>query len=355
MIMQAPSPPTAQLFGQVTFIGIGLINGSLARDIRRLGLAGHLVAYAPDRAMLDEACSLGLVDRGTTDPVAAVHGADLVVLGVPVGACAEVARAIAPGLSSEAIVTDVGSVKAMVIDSVTPFLDMSRFVPGHPVAGTEKSGPSAAIEGLFANRWCILTPVGQTDEMATARVADLWRAVGSRIELMDAAHHDQVLAVTSHLPHLLAFNIVNTADDLEGVLKGEVLKYAAGGFTDFTRIAAADPAMWRDVFLHNKPAILEVVGRYIEDLVALQRLIRRNEGEALYRRFDSARAIRSEVVRSGQAYKRLPAIVPERMEDEPALQGATSMSPVWTGSSDGGAQRGLPGSNTNNQRDQHVR
>ncbi len=228
------------------------------------------------------------------------------MLGVPIGSSGHVARAIAPALPPDAIVTDVGSAKARVMELVAPCLDPRRFVPGHPVAGTEKSGPRAARDGLFEGRWCILTPSADTDPAATARVAALWHAVGSRVELMDAGHHDQVLAITSHLPHLLAFNIVNTADDLEGVLKGEILKYAAGGFTDFTRIAGSDPTMWRDIFLNNKAAVLEVVGRYIEDLVALQRAIRWDEADTLYARLASASAVRHEVVRAGQAYKRRP-------------------------------------------------
>ena len=310
-----PLPPRkAPLFGRIAFVGIGLINGSLARDVRRLGLARHLVATARRQQTLDQALSLGLIDEVTPDPAAAVRDADLVVIGVPVGASGDAARAIAPGLRPDAIVTDVGSVKAGVIEQVAPHLDLRRFVPGHPVAGTENSGPQAAIERLFNGRWCILTPSGETSPDATAQVAALWRAVGSRVDVMDAAHHDKVLAITSHLPHLLAFNIVNTADDLEGVLKGEVLKYAAGGFTDFTRIAAADPVMWRDVFLHNKDAVLEVVGRYIEDLMALQRSIRWDEADVLAERFASARAIRREVVRAGQAYKRVPSTRYERAE-----------------------------------------
>ena len=313
-------------FGQITFVGIGLVNGSLARDVRRLGLAERLVATARRGETLDQARALGLVDAATPDAAAAVRGADLVVLGVPVGASGAAARAIAPGLRRGAIVTDVGSVKAGVIDLVSPHLDMRRFVPGHPVAGTENSGPAAVVERLFQGRWCILTPLAETDALAVARVAALWRAVGSRVELMDAAHHDKVLAVTSHLPHLLAFNIVNTADDLEGVLKGEVLKYAAGGFTDFTRIAASDPTMWRDVFLHNKTAVLEIVGRYIEDLVALQRAIRWNEADALHQRFESARAVRREVVRAGQAYKRVPSIGCERAEERQTAARRGAMS-----------------------------
>jgi len=297
---------TTPLFGQITFVGTGLINGSLARDVRRLGLAERLVGTARRQETLDEACALGLVDEAMTDTAEAVRGADLVVLGVPVGASGDAARAMAPGLRPDAIVTDVGSVKARVIDLVAPHLDMRRFVPGHPVAGTEESGPGAAIDRLFEGRWCILTPQDGTDSVATDRVAALWDAVGSRVERMDPQHHDKVLAITSHLPHLLAYNIVNTADDFEGVLKGEVLKYAAGGFTDFTRIAASDPTMWRDVFLHNKAAVLEVVGCYIEDLMALQRAIRWDEADALFERFESAQAVRREVVRAGQAYKRVP-------------------------------------------------
>ena len=204
------------------------------------------------------------------------------------------------------MVTDVGSVKRRVIELVEPHLDMRRFVPGHPVAGTENSGPDAAVDRLFEGRWSILTPDARTDPAAVARVAALWRAVGADVERMDAAHHDQVLAVTSHLPHLLAFNIVNTARSLETVLEREVLKYAAGGFTDFTRIAASDPTLWRDVFLHNRGAVLEVLGRYIEDLMALQRVIRWGEGEALQERFASAQAIRRGVVQAGQAFERRP-------------------------------------------------
>ena len=300
-------PERRPLFRQVAFVGLGLINGSIARDVRRLRLAERLVGTARRAETRSEALALGLVDEATPDAAAAVRDADLVVLGVPVGASGDAARALAPGLRADAIVTDVGSAKGKVIELVAPHLDMRRFVPGHPVAGTEESGPAAAIERLFENRWCILTPLAGTDLDATERVAALWRALGSRVEQMDPAHHDKVLAITSHLPHLLAFNIVNTADDLEGVLKGEVLKYAAGGFTDFTRIAASDPTMWRDVFLHNKTAVLEIVGRYIEDLMALQRAIRWDEADALFERFRSAQAIRREVVRAGQAYKRVPS------------------------------------------------
>ena len=313
-------PRTTPLFRQVTFVGIGLINGSLARDVRRLGLASRLVATTPSRSCLDEALSLDLVDHATVDAVAAVRDADLVILGTPVGASGDVARSIAPGLRPDAIVTDVGSVKGQVIDMVAPYLDMKLFVPGHPVAGTERSGPAAAVDRLFRGRWCILTPSDHTRSRAVERVKDFWEAVGSRVELMSAEHHDKVLAITSHLPHLLAFNIVNTADDLEGVMKAEVLKYAAGGFTDFTRIAASNPIMWRDVFLHNKEAMFEIIGRYIEDLLALQRAIRWDEADALVKRFESARSIRCEVLRAGQAYKRVPTISYERTNPLHAVQ-----------------------------------
>ena len=301
------------LFHQITFVGIGLINGSLARDVRRLGLSSRLVATAPSEACLDEALSLDLVDEATTDTAAAVRDADLVVMGVPVGASGEAARAIALGLRPDAVVTDVGSVKSQVVGMVRPHLDMKRFVPGHPVAGSERSGPAASMDRLFRGRWCILTPSEFTERWAVERVTALWEAVGSRVELMTAEHHDKVLAITSHLPHLLAFNIVNTADDLEGVLKAEVLKYAAGGFTDFTRIAASNPIMWRDVFLHNKEAMFEIIGRYVEELLALQRSIRRDEADVLVERFESARSIRREIVRAGQAYKRVPAISYDRV------------------------------------------
>lgn len=309
--LQSPGP--TPLFGQITFVGIGLVNGSLARDVRRLGLAERLVATSRSMDTLDQACALGLVDAATPDAAAAVRDADLVVLGTPVGASGEAAHALAPGLRPDAVVTDVGSTKARVIELVAPYLDMRRFVPGHPIAGTENSGPAAAVERLFDGRWCILTPLDATEQGPLDKVAALWRAVGSRVDFMDAAHHDKVLAITSHLPHLLAFNIVNTADDLEGVLKGEILKYAAGGFTDFTRIAASNPTMWRDVFLHNKSAVLEVVGRYIEDLTALQRAIRWDESDRLFNRFEAASAVRREVVRAGHTYKRRPVV---KLEDE---------------------------------------
>lgn len=296
------SPP----FEHVAFVGIGLINGSLARDVRRLGLARRTSALARRPETAARALELGLVDVATTEPGEALAGADLVVLGVPVGALGEAAATIAGHLGPDALVTDVGSVKASVIGLVAPHLDMRRFVPGHPVAGTENSGPDAAVANLYRDRWCILTPTAETDPGAVARVSALWRAVGARVEVMDAEHHDHVLAMTSHLPHLLAFNIVNVADSLEGILQCEILRYAAGGFTDFTRIASSDPVLWRDVFLLNRSSVLEVLARYLEDLAALQKDIRLGKGEALVERFRAAQSIRRGVIQAGQAYTRRP-------------------------------------------------
>ena len=290
------------LFERVALIGVGLVNGSLGLAVKQRGLARELVGCARRQATLDKALERGICDRATTDPAAAVEGADLVVLGVPVGAAGAVAGAMAPGLAEEAIVTDVGSVKARVVRDVVPRLPApSLFVPGHPVAGTEHSGPDAAFAELFERRWCILTPIEDTDPEATKRVAELWRRVGSKVERMTPEHHDKVLAITSHLPHLIAYTIVATADDLATVNKTEVFKYAAGGFRDFTRIAASDPVMWRDVFLTNQDAVLEMLGRFTEDLVALQRAIRWGDGEALEELFTRTRAIRRGVIEAGQA------------------------------------------------------
>ncbi|WGF87762.1 prephenate/arogenate dehydrogenase family protein [Marinivivus vitaminiproducens] len=307
-------------FDRVALVGIGLINGSLARDMKRQGMAGEIVAASRRRETLDTALGLGLCDRATTDPAEAVRGADLVVIGTPVRAAGEVARAIAPGLSPEAVVTDVGSVKGAVVEAVLPELSHpGRFVAGHPVAGTEHSGPAAAIEHLFRHRWTILTPTEASDEDAIATVRGLWETVGSRVEVMTPEHHDQVLAMTSHLPHLIAFSIVGTVDDLEGHLRQEVFKFAAGGFTDFTRIAASDPTMWRDVFLSNKDAVLEGLGRFTEDLIALQRQIRWDDGDALFDLFTKTRAIRRGIVEAGQAYGRRAVI-----DDEPAVKDQTA-------------------------------
>jgi cyclohexadieny/prephenate dehydrogenase len=294
-------------FRRVAFMGIGLINGSLAKVMRRHGLAGEIVASSRRRETLGRALELGLCDTAETDPAAAVRGADLIVLGTPPGAMGAVAEAMAPGIEAEAIVTDVGSVKAQVVRDVAPHLPHpDRFVPGHPVAGTEHSGPDAAFATLFEGRRCILTPTEDTDPAAVARVRELWERAGSAVDEMTPEHHDKVLAITSHLPHLIAYTIVGTVADLEEQEQSEVFKYAAGGFTDFTRIAGSDPTMWRDVFLNNREAVLEMLGRFTEDLVALQRAIRWGEGDTLFDLFTRTRAIRRGVVEAGQAYIRQP-------------------------------------------------
>jgi cyclohexadieny/prephenate dehydrogenase len=295
-------------FRRVAMLGIGLINGSLAKVLRREGAAGEIVAASRRAETRERALELGLCDRAVADPAEAVQGVDLVVLGTPPAAMGEVARAMAPGLAADAIVTDVGSVKAQIVRDVAPHLpDPSRFVPGHPVAGTEHSGPEAAFDTLFVRRRCILTPIEDTDPEAVRRVRAMWELAGSSVDLMTPEHHDRVLAITSHLPHLIAYTIVGTVADLEEQARTEVFKYAAGGFTDFTRIAASDPTMWRDVFLNNREAVLEMLGRFNEDLIALQRAIRWGEGDALFDLFTRTRAIRRGVIEAGQAYARKPA------------------------------------------------
>ena len=294
-------------FQRVAMLGIGLINGSLAAVLRRQGAAGEIVAYARQERTRARAVELGLCDRAEADPAAAVAGADLVVIGVPPAAVGDVAAAMRQGLSAEAIVTDVSSIKAQVVRDVAPHLpDPSRFVPGHPVAGTEHSGPDAAFATLFERRRCILTPIEDTDPLAVERIREMWELAGSSVDTMTPEHHDRVLAITSHLPHLIAYTIVGTVADLEDQARTEVFKYAAGGFTDFTRIAASDPVMWRDVLLGNREAVLEMLGRFTEDMVALQRAIRWGDGQALLDLFERTRAIRRGVIEAGQAYVRRP-------------------------------------------------
>jgi cyclohexadieny/prephenate dehydrogenase len=289
------------LFERVALIGIGLINSSLARAMRRDGLAGQITACARTRRSLDRAMELGLADRVTTDPAVAVAAADLVVLGTPLGAYREVAENMASGLEPGCIVTDVGSVKASLQRDVAPYLPEGvHLVPGHPIAGTEHSGPEAGFAELFENRWCVLTPSAGTDQTAIDRVTKLWKRCGMTVQIMDPAHHDRVLAITSHVPHLIAYTIVGTATDLEDDIRDEVIKFSAGGFRDFTRIAGSDPTMWRDVFLTNREAVLEMLGRFSEDLVALRRAIRRGEGQMLYDVFDRTREIRKGVIVAGQ-------------------------------------------------------
>ena len=289
-------------FGRVAIIGLGLIGSSLARAIKRDGLAAEIVGAARTEKTRETALRLGFIDRAEADPAAAAEGADLVVIAVPVGDSGAVAQAIAGSLKPGAIVTDVGSVKQSVIDAVLPHLPKGvHLVPAHPVAGTEESGPEAGFAELFEGRWCILTPVAGGDKQAVERVAALWRAVGSTVDTMEPRHHDMVLAITSHLPHLIAYTIVGTATELENTLQQEAIKFAAGGFRDFTRIAASDPVMWRDIFLANKDAVLEMLGRFDEDLTALQRAIRYGDGKALEDWFTRTRAIRRSIVKAGQA------------------------------------------------------
>ena len=289
------------LFERIALIGIGLIGSSLARVVKRDGLANHVVACARRAETLETAARLGIVDSTTHDPGEAASAADLVIICTPIGSYGEVARAIAPRLSPGAIVSDVGSVKGAVLEAVKPHLpDGIHFVPGHPIAGTENTGPEAGFDSLFEGRWFLITPPPGTDETAIERVAELWRRAGSMVARMDAAHHDHVLAITSHIPHLIAYTIVGTAIDLEDHLKSEVIKYSAAGFRDFTRIAGSDPVMWRDVFLNNREAVLEMLGRFTEDLSTLQRAVRVGDGRALESLFTRTRDIRRGVVAAQQ-------------------------------------------------------
>ncbi|MGO7166561.1 prephenate/arogenate dehydrogenase family protein [Rhizobium leguminosarum] len=288
-------------FDRIALIGIGLIGSSLAYDIRRLGLAREIVVATRSPDTLKRAEELGLGDRYTTTSQDAVKGADLVIVSVPVGASESVAKEISASLKPGAIVTDVGSTKASVIAQMLPHMpDNVHFIPGHPLAGTEKSGPDAGFPGLFEGRWCIFTPVAGTDETALKRLRSFWETLGSKVDEMDAEHHDKVLAIVSHLPHIIAYNIVGTADDLETVTESEVIKYSASGFRDFTRLAASDPTMWRDVCLHNRDAILEMLARFSEDLAYLQRAIRWGEGDKIFELFTRTRAIRRSIVQAGQ-------------------------------------------------------
>ena len=289
------------LFGRIALIGLGLIGSSLARAIRHKNLAATLVACDADPDVLDRVGALGLADTATASAAEAVTGADLVILCVPVGANAAVGARIAPHLKPGTIVSDVGSVKGAVVTALAPLLPAGvHLVPAHPVAGTEYSGPDAGFATLFLNRWCIVTPPEGADPAAVGQLCGLWRAMGANVETMTPEHHDLVLAITSHVPHLIAYNIVGTAAHMESVTQSEVIKFSAGGFRDFTRIAASDPTMWRDVFLHNKEAVLEMLGRFNEDLAALQRMIRWGDAEGLHALFTRTRAIRRSIIAQGQ-------------------------------------------------------
>jgi cyclohexadieny/prephenate dehydrogenase len=287
-------------FKRVALIGLGLIGSSIARAVREAMPGIKLQGYDSNADIRSRVAHLELVDILVSEPVVAAADADLVIFCVPVGAMADAARSVAPGLAAVAIVSDVGSCKGPVAAALKAALPGTTIIPAHPIAGTENSGPEAGFAGLFRNRWCILTPEEGTDPIAVDRLAAFWSALGARVEVMDAGRHDLVLAVTSHLPHLIAYTIVGTASHLEAVTEGEVIKYSAGGFRDFTRIAASDPTMWRDIFLSNREAVLDVLGRFLGDLNALEQAIRDGDGEALFDWFSHTRAIRRAIVYEGQ-------------------------------------------------------
>ena len=288
------------MFDRVALIGLGLIGSSLAHAIKRHRLAETIAGYDSSEAVRRRASELELAAVASSAADAA-KGADLVILCSPVGSYKEIAAAIGAHLKPGAILSDVGSVKSAVIRDVTPFIPEGvHFLPAHPIAGTEESGPDAGFASLFDHRWCIITPAPGADEAAVAKLKQFWEGCGSQVEVMDAGHHDLVLAMTSHVPHLIAYNIVGTAHDLEKVTETEVIKFSAGGFRDFTRIAASDPIMWRDVFLNNREAVLEVLGRFNEDLSQLQRSVRDGNGQALFELFTRTRAIRRSIVEIGQ-------------------------------------------------------
>ena len=291
----------APMFERVALIGLGLIGSSLSHAMRRGGLARAIVGHAQTERTRATAVRLGLANPVYATAAEAARDADLVILCVPVGACGDVAREIGPSLKAGAILTDVGSVKGAVVRDVGPFVPKGvHFIPGHPIAGTEHSGPELGFAELFDGRWCVLTPPVGADPAAVDKLAQFWKACGSQVEVMDAQHHDLVLGITSHVPHLIAYNIVNTARHLEQVTDSEVIKFSAGGFRDFTRIAASDPVMWRDVFLNNKEAVLEMLGRFSEDLTALQRAIRFGDGDTLHKLFVEARSVRRGIIEAGQ-------------------------------------------------------
>jgi cyclohexadieny/prephenate dehydrogenase len=289
------------LFERLSLIGMGLIGSSIARAARRKRLAREIIAADSSPAVCERVAELGLADRVHGSAAEGAAGADFVILCTPVGAMEGVARQIASSLEPGAIISDTGSVKSAIVKAVALHLPpTAQFVPAHPVAGTEQSGPDAGFSTLFLNRWCILTPNARTDPKAVAKVTQFWAGAGANVEYMDPAHHDLVLAITSHVPHLIAYNIVGTAAHLEEVTQSEVIKFSAGGFRDFTRIAASDPTMWRDIFLNNKEAVLEMLGRFSEDLSALQRMIRYGDGEGLLNLFTKTRAIRRGIIEQGQ-------------------------------------------------------
>ena len=326
--------PGAFNFQRVAIIGIGLIGSSIALALRAKGFTGPIAVGDRNGDSLRLAAELGLGTSYHVSAAKAVAGADMVILAIPVGAMGATARAIAPTLAPRAIVTDVGSVKGAVMKAVLPTLpDRRRFIPGHPIAGTEQSGPRAGFATLFKRRWCILTPAADADPEAVEIVADMWRAMGSDIEVMDVERHDIVLAITSHVPHLIAYNLVRTAYDMEAVTEQEVIKFSAGGFRDSTRLAASDPTMWRDVFLNNKVAVLETLGRFSEDLAILQRAIRWSDGDLLFDIFQRTRAIRVGIIDAGQdtaapdfGRPRTATAQTETVDEEPTFAGRLGRS-----------------------------
>lgn len=292
---------SAPIFDRVALIGLGLIGSSISHGARRAGSAGMIVGSARTPETLAKALELGIVDEAFASAGEAAQGADLVVLCAPVGACGALAKEIRPHLKAEAILTDVGSVKAAIVRDVGPHVPEDvHFIPGHPIAGTEESGPEAGFAELFDGRWTILTPLPDADENAVQKLTKFWKSLGANVEIMNAEHHDMVLAITSHVPHLIAYNIVNTAAHLERVTDREVIKFSASGFRDFTRIAASDPTMWRDIFLNNREAVLDMLGRFTEDLAELQKAIRYGDGETLFKLFDNARDMRRGIIEAGQ-------------------------------------------------------
>lgn len=289
------------IFERVALIGAGLIGSSIARAARQFGAAREVAILDASPQVMARVRELDIADETSGDAATALRGADLVVISTPVGVCGAVAEAIAPHLEPGAVLSDVGSVKGAVIAQVAPHVPAGvHFIPAHPLAGTEFSGPDAGFAALFQNRWCILTPPEGADVRAVERLSTFWTRLGARVESMSAEHHDKVLALTSHLPHLIAYNIVGTADDFGEQTRSEVIKFSASGFRDFTRIAASDPTMWRDIFLNNREAVLEMLGRFNEDLSALQKMIRRGDGEGLFDFFSRTRAIRRSIIEQGQ-------------------------------------------------------
>lgn len=290
------------LFDRVAFIGIGLIGSSMALSMRRSGLVNSTIACARRSKTRKTALRLKIVNEVTSDPAEAVADADLIVIATPLSAYKSIAKAIAPHLKKGAIVTDVGSVKREAVTAIAPNIPKgTHFVPGHPIAGTEYSGPEAGFDSLFDGRWCVLTPLPRTPKKVVTKVSTLWRQMGAKVETMEPDHHDMVLAITSHLPHLIAYTIVGTATDLGDDLKQEVVKYSASGFRDFTRIAASDPVMWRDIFLSNRDAVLDILQRFTEDLTALQRAIRKSDAKTLEDLFTRTRKIRRGIIDAKQA------------------------------------------------------